>query len=295
MRVLAQFSAKEKLCILSSAVLGRLVRSLSRLWTTISADYHEPKTFFTELWAAGHNAKKIRDTNLVTIRGDADLGDYCFLVRRQTSDVRAAQVVLMRKEYRPLIDLISHHQQWESIEYVVDVGANVGYSTIFFKKIFPHTACFAVEPDAGNYRALLENIRVNNLKNVFPVQAAFWTSAKRLVTIRSFRDARDWSISVAEASNHSVNTVEGITIGKFIEAHSLPRIDVLKMDIEGTEALIFCPDEHPEQFLSKVRFLALEIHEETNCREQIVETLRENGFAMSFQSETVFGVNRKCW
>lgn len=293
LQVLAQFSAKEKLYIVLSAVLGRLLSAISDLWTTISADYHEPKTFFAELLAAGHNTKKIRDTNLVTIRGDVDLGDYYFLVRRRTSDVPTAQVVLMRKEYRPLIDLISRQRAQGSIEYIVDVGANVGYGTIFFKKIFPNATCVAVEPDLGNYRILLENIRINNFEKVSPIQAALWTSEERLVTIRSFRDARDWAISVVDASNDSVNTVEGIKIDKLIEAHSLPRIDVLKMDIEGTEALIFRPDEHPERFLSKVRFLALEIHDETNCREQILETLRQSEYAMSFHSETVFGVNRK--
>ena len=295
LQVLAQFSVIEKLCILVSAVLGRLLRLLSSLWVKISADYHESKTFFAELRAAGHNIKKIRDTNLVTVYGDIDLGSYCFLVRRRTSDIHVAKLVLMEKECRPLIDLIFRHCHRESIEYVVDAGANVGYTTIFFKKIFPSAACFAVEPATGNYKVLLENIRLNNFKDVFPVQAAFWTSPRRLVTIRSFRDGREWAISVAEASNESVNTVEGITISKLMEHYSVPRIDVLKMDIEGTEALIFSADAHPEQFLSRVKFLALEIHEETKCHGQIVETLRENGFTTSFRSETVFGVNRKCW
>jgi len=47
-----------------------------------------------------------------------------------------------------------------------------------------------------------------------------------------------------------------------MEDRVLPRIDVLKMDIEGAEALIFPRDAQPEDLLSKVRFLGLEIHEE---------------------------------
>ena len=94
--------------------------------------------------------------------------------------MQVAQQVLIEKEYQPLVDLIFRQRQQQSIEYIVDVGANVGYATIFFKKIFPRSACFPVEPDTGNYGLLLENIRVNNLENVFPVKAALWTSAKRL-------------------------------------------------------------------------------------------------------------------
>ena len=285
LQILAQFSAKEKLCILISTLLSRLLAK-------IPASYQETKRFFVKWRAAGHDIKKIKDTNLVSIRGEADLGDYCFLVRRRTTDVQVAQQVLMQKDYQPLVDLIFRQRQQQSIEYVVDAGANVGYATIFFKKIFARSVCFAIEPDTDNYGLLLENIRVNNLENVFPVKAALWTSAKRLTISRSFRDGKEWSISVAETDNNGIGTTQGITVGAFMEEHLLPRIDVLKMDIEGAEAFIFSTDAHPEQFLPKVRFLALEIHEEKEAREQILDALRESHFEMSFHDDMVFGVNR---
>jgi FkbM family methyltransferase len=285
LQILAQFSAKEKLYILISALLRRAMAK-------IPADHQNPKAFFVKLRAAGHDIKKIKDTNLVTIRGDADLGDYCFLVRRRISDVQVAQQVLMQKDYQPLVDLIFRQRQQQSIEYVVDAGANVGYATIFFKKLFPRSACFPVEPDPGNYGLLLENIRVNNLENVFPVKASLWTSAKRLTISRSFRDGKEWSISVTETDTNCIGTTKGITVGALMEEHLLPRIDVLKMDIEGAEALIFSRDAHPEHFLPKVRFLALEIHEEKGAREQMLDMLRESEFEMSFYGGTVFGLNR---
>ena len=92
---------------------------------------------------------------------------------------------------------------------------------------------------------------------------------------RSFRDGKEWAISVAEADNNCVGTIQGITVRNLMEEHALPRIDVLKMDIEGTEALIFSPDTHPEQFLCKVRFLALEIHDEKEAHDQILDSLHE--------------------
>jgi FkbM family methyltransferase len=125
------------------------------------------------------------------------------------------------------------------------------------------------------------------------VKAALWASANRLTISRSFRDSKEWSISVAETDKNCIGTIQGITIGKLMEDHVLPRIDVLKMDIEGAEAFIFSRDAHPEEFLSKVRFLALEIHEETKAREQILDTLCGSEFEMSFHGETFFGLNRK--
>ena len=83
----------------------------NRLLAKIPADYQETKGFFTKLREAGHDIRKIRDTNLVTIRGDIDLGDYRFLVRRRTSDLQAAQLVLLEKEYEPLVDLVFRQRQ----------------------------------------------------------------------------------------------------------------------------------------------------------------------------------------
>ena len=286
LQILAQLSAKEKLCVLVSTLLNRLLAK-------IPADYQETKMFFAKLLTAGHDIRKIKNANLVTIRGDVDLGEYRFLIRRRTSDLKVAQCVLLEKEYQPLVDLAFRQRQLESIDYIVDAGANVGYATIFFKKIFSRSACFPIEPDPGNYGLLLENIRLNNLENVFPVRAALWAYATRLITSRTFRDGKEWSINVVETDDDRVGTIQGITVNQVMEDHALPRIDVLKMDIEGAEAFIFSQDAHPEQFLSKVRFLAMEIHEEMEAQDRIFETLRESEFELSFHGGTHFGVNRK--
>jgi hypothetical protein len=87
--------------------------------------------------------------------------------------------------------------------------------------------------------------------------------------------------------------MQGITVTKFMQDHAIPRIDVLKMDVEGAPAFIFSRDAFPDQFLSKVRFLALEIHDESEARELILDTPRENKFEMTFYGETLFGVNQK--
>jgi hypothetical protein len=59
---------------------------------------------------------------------------------------------------------------------------------------------------------------------------------------------------------------------------------VLKIDIEGAE-FIFSRDTHAAHFLSKVRFPALETYEAKETREQILDTLRQGEFEMSFHSE----------
>ena len=42
---------------------------------------------------------------------------------------------------------------------IVDLGANIGLSAVFLARAFPRAPMVAVEPDAGNFAVLLENLR----------------------------------------------------------------------------------------------------------------------------------------
>jgi hypothetical protein len=55
----------------------------------------------------------------------------------------------------------------------------------------------------------------------------------------------------------------------------------------------FAEMRSPEDLLSKVRFLGLEIHEEKEAPEQILDTLHETECEMSCYSETLSGLNRR--
>ena len=74
LQILAQFSGKEKVYILISMLFKQALGKDPR-------DHQETQRFFVKLPAAGHDISKIKDTNLVTTRGEADLGDYCFFVQ----------------------------------------------------------------------------------------------------------------------------------------------------------------------------------------------------------------------
>jgi len=78
-----------------------------------------------------------------------------------------------------------------------------------------------------------------------------------------------------------------------MEEHILPRIDLLKMDIEGAEASIFSRDAHPEQFLPKMRFLHWRFLKKRRPANRSLDTLHESEFEMSFHGETLFGLNRR--
>lgn len=76
-----------------------------------------------------------------------------------------------------------------------------------------------------------------------------------------------------------------------MERHLLDEIDVLKIDIEGAEFVIFA-DNADTDWLQKVRFLAIEIHPDAGDVLVIKKKLREFGFTIFETGETTIGINR---
>jgi hypothetical protein len=71
------------------------------------------------------------------------------LLRGKTSDRLTFQKIFVDGEY--VFDL------GFTPRVVLDGGANVGYSSLFFAQQFPHALIIAVEPEATNFRLLMHN------------------------------------------------------------------------------------------------------------------------------------------
>jgi hypothetical protein len=86
-------------------------------------------------------------------------------------------------------------------------------------------------------------------------------------------------------------TVKSVSLSAIMMRMNWDHIDILKMDIEGAEAVLFRSPAFVETLCKHVRYLALEIHDEFQCREEIEKILQENGFEYFTLRETLFGCN----
>jgi FkbM family methyltransferase len=55
---------------------------------------------------------------------------------------------------------------------IVEIGANVGYYTLLFSKLLPDAKVYSFEPSRTAYRRLLENLALNDCRNVLPFNCA---------------------------------------------------------------------------------------------------------------------------
>jgi FkbM family methyltransferase len=152
---------------------------------------------------------------------------------------------------------------------IIDCGANIGLSVLYFKSICPSAHITAFEPDRHNFELLTKNCIVNNLKQVDLVEAAVWIENTQLKFIA--QGGMDSKIS------------EGAEEGILVKAYSLidylqDPVDFLKLDIEGAEFEVL---KNIEEYMDKIATLFIEYHgsfSQTNELIAILDMVQKAGF-----------------
>lgn len=122
---------------------------------------------------------------------------------------------------------------------ILDIGANIGLATLYFKKHYPMARITAVEPLSANFKLLEQNIFTNNLTDTQALQVALAPQAGT-ITLHTDQD-NDWhsTASIVEGNwtrsqTTVAKTVPAVTLSSLINEP----IDLLKIDIESAEQAV---------------------------------------------------------
>ncbi len=176
-------------------------------------------------------------------------------VRSDTSDIGVFSQIFIELEYACLDDL-------KGVEFIVDCGANVGYSSAYFLSRFPNCHVVAIEPDPNNFAMLQQNMAAYG-NRVKTIQAGVWSHPARLVIADSpYRDGQAWSKQVRECTPDEESQIVGIDIATVLADAGRDRISILKIDVEGAEVVIFF--NNYESWLNRVDAIAIELHDDSS-------------------------------
>jgi FkbM family methyltransferase len=165
-------------------------------------------------------------------------------------------------------DLFIHSEVFEQEYYrlplrrppatILDLGANIGLSAVYFARMFPDAALACVEPEPGNLRLLHVNLAQNGVRAIVIPAAADARDRPLLLALQS----RDYEHKIVEAGAPGTRPtlhVEGISVPSILRRLSWDRIGLLKVDIEGHEAALFARDC---DWLERVDAVCVEWHDE---------------------------------
>jgi FkbM family methyltransferase len=140
---------------------------------------------------------------------------------------------------------------------IMDGGANIGLFAVLMANRYPDAAIVSIEPDEDNYRQLCKNTAP--YKGVTAIQAGIWNSNCHLQIVDKTSDA--WSLQVEEAPAGTTTNLPAMHILQLMQNAGWQQIDLLKLDVEGAEAMI-CKDNY-EGWLAQTRMLIIELHEKS--------------------------------
>jgi FkbM family methyltransferase len=199
-----------------------------------------------------------------------------------SSDDFVFDQIFIQHEYGAICDAV------KNASLIMDLGANVGYASALFASRYPSARIVAVEPDPGNYKQCTDNLAPYGPR-VRALNGAVWARCSKLALARGGCDGRDWAVQVREAANGDAN-VEAWDMPALLELSGQEYIDILKIDIEGSEADVFA--SNTAQWLPRVRNICIELHSE-RCKDIFFSALSGFEYELRTQGEFTLCLNLK--
>lgn len=182
-----------------------------------------------------------------------------FHSRAGSSDAQVLQQVFGQEEYRlahlrrrqELVEFVDAKRRQGLRPLIVDAGANIGAASFYFLHQFPDARVVAIEPEAGNFALLQENLRGLDVRCVLAALAGR-KERRRLVD----HGEGHWGYATEPALDGGLET---ITLDEILteEADGLFPL-LVKVDIEGGEADVFSGDT---AWVARTPVLIVELHD----------------------------------
>lgn len=168
---------------------------------------------------------------------------------------------VFKKDYYSLSTIINNISTKKP--FIIDCGANVGITTLYFKKFFPQAKMICFEPNPHAFEALTKNITLHNCSNITLVKAAVSNRKGQSKLygdiLNDNSDARSDSLLSTWGKKNTNNYIEVNTVK--LSSYIDSKVDLLKMNIEGAEQLVL---EELNEKLKFVKQILVEVHESNN-------------------------------
>lgn len=148
--------------------------------------------------------------------------------------------------------------------YIIDCGANIGLSIIYFKQLYPNATVVGFEPDNRIFEVLRHNVHdVFNMIDVSLINKACWNEE---TTLKFFNQGTDGGRKALGDEQQDLIEVATVRLKSFLNK----KMEFLKIDIEGAEVEVLFDIREELQF---VRNIFVEFHSFVGKEQKLPEIL----------------------
>jgi FkbM family methyltransferase len=166
---------------------------------------------------------------------------------------------------------------------LLDLGANIGMTSVWLAKRYSIERVIAVEPDCNNATLARRNLELNAIKSEV-LDAAIGphegTARFECSQVSNLGRLSEKGVPVAM-----------ITVDTILEKSACPRLGLVKIDIEGGEQQLF---DGPLDWLDRINAIIIEFHPPLVDYSRIIKAIESHDFTY-IRSNSVFPNNMDCF
>jgi FkbM family methyltransferase len=181
-----------------------------------------------------------------------------FHLRLSSTDWLVLEEIFHKDEYTFIQDTV------KSAGWIVDLGANAGYSLRFWQTLFPEAHMIAMEPEPGNCVICSKNISSAGLESQVTLLQAGVGACRGKLQLVDVGEG-EWAYRTVESKSGQGRSVDIMPFSEVLEIHARgQKIDLLKCDIEGAEKELF---NDCRAWIGKINAIVIELHPPYNLEE----------------------------
>lgn len=131
--------------------------------------------------------------------------------------------------YKPVL------RELKKAKVILDIGANIGTTSLFFASINPNAQIISFEPHPDTFKRAVENIKLNNFQNIDLINIGLGEKKERLKLYEVNENNPGMNRIIAEDKDLPFKQIDIEMLDVIMLERGISKVDFIKIDVEGFE------------------------------------------------------------
>lgn len=223
-----------------------------------------------------------------------NIGNYRFFYRSNSiGDQGVLDQIFNHEDYnirfwRQGAALLRYYEQLES-PLIVDAGANIGASALYFFINYPKSFIYSIEPDLNNFNLLQTNTLPITTKHNY--HGAISSTDGEIYLHDPGQS--DWGFRTSTNDSSNAIRIPAISVPSVLSSTNNSPF-IIKIDIEGAEQDLFSKNT---EWVDSFPLLIIELHDWmlpfSGSSRNFIQTISKFDFDIVYRGENIFCFNRR--
>lgn len=175
---------------------------------------------------------------------------------------------------------------------ILDIGANVGYFSLYASKIFKNARIFSFEPYHNTLNVFNKQLEMNSIHNVKTYQQAVSDkSGKATLYVTEWSGCNTIIPNKFDEGYYSSIEVECINLERIFKITGVDTFDLAKIDCEGSEYQIIL--NTPDEQILKINEFVIEAHIDKNhTYTDLIKRFNDLGYESNYNENGILTARR---